>query len=288
MLLVMEVANVLIAYLAGATLNNDLLEFRYNENQFTAKRKSIIAYISGYVFGTMYRRIRFSKSSQEMISIYHQQCLSFLMAEKCKDENQILPEHAHVNIFYRSDLWKVNKNVVAILSVEEAFSLSLTKNQSNNVDIIPIFFAPLTDSYVPIHFSKLRDDSPDSIKKEIAFNLLEDLLTLYLRVRVFSFVKNKAQICKIQKSKTKSRSFRRGPLNCTNKTAVFIATFKNSYFYSYTYQKSIICYFSYFLKSLVITYRCVCIEFSFMQTFGSPPPSLHPTLSPSSKTKVFL
>ena len=37
-------------------------------------------------------------------------------------------------------------------------------------------------------FAKVRRSSPDNIKKEIAFNLLEDLLTLYIRVRTFSFV----------------------------------------------------------------------------------------------------
>ena len=37
-------------------------------------------------------------------------------------------------------------------------------------------------------FAKVRRSSPDNIKKEIAFNLLEDLLTLYVRVRTFSFV----------------------------------------------------------------------------------------------------
>lgn len=59
-LLVMKVANVVIAYLATATLKDDSVEFNCNENQFIAKEKSIIAFNSGYVFGRMYRRIHFS------------------------------------------------------------------------------------------------------------------------------------------------------------------------------------------------------------------------------------
>ena len=96
----------------------------------TAKEKSIIAYISDHLFGTMYRRIRFSKSSQENSrSIYHQQCLSFLVTEKCKNENLIyLAFLATGKSMYDSgDLWKVNKDVVAIFSVVEAFFLILNE-----------------------------------------------------------------------------------------------------------------------------------------------------------------
>ena len=96
----------------------------------TAKEKSVIAYISDYLFGTIYWRIRFSKSSQENSrSIYHQQYLSFLATEKCKDENLIyLAFLATERSMYDSgDLWKVNKDVVAIFSVVEAFFLILNE-----------------------------------------------------------------------------------------------------------------------------------------------------------------
>ena len=60
-MLVIEVANLVIPDLAGASLNDNLMEFRYDENQFKAMEKPIIAYISGYVYGTMYWRICFFK-----------------------------------------------------------------------------------------------------------------------------------------------------------------------------------------------------------------------------------
>ena len=59
--------------------------------------------------------------------------------------------------------------------------------------------------------SKIRSKSTNTIiKKEIALNLLEDLLTLYIRVRTFSF--------------TEEDGFRKLTSNSNN---------KNSYFYSY-------------------------------------------------------
>ena len=67
-------------------------------------------------------------------------------------------------------------------------------------------------------FAKVRQSSPDNIKREIAFNLLEDLLTLYIRVRTFSYVKDKVQAFKIRNSKTKSRSLRTGMKQSTSFT----------------------------------------------------------------------
>ena len=67
-------------------------------------------------------------------------------------------------------------------------------------------------------FAKVRRSSPDNIKKEIAFNLLEDLLTLYIRVHTFSFVKDKVQTLKVGNSKTKSRSLRTGMKQSTSFT----------------------------------------------------------------------
>lgn len=63
--------------------------------------------------------------------------------------------------------------------------------------------------------------------------------------------------------------FSGGPLNGTDKTAIFIDTFKNSLFYSCKFRKNNICYLSYFLKLLFITYQCVCSELSFRKTFES-------------------
>ena len=67
-------------------------------------------------------------------------------------------------------------------------------------------------------FAKVRRSSLDNIKKEIVFNLLEDLLTLYIHVHTFSYVKDKVQAFKIRNSKTKSRSLRTGMKQSTSFT----------------------------------------------------------------------
>ena len=90
-----KIADHVLAYINGATYSDDVVHFDC-DTKFSAKEKSLIAYLSGYVFGAFYRRIRFSKTAHQD-QTYHQQCLSFLVAGKCVAETISLPEYRHVN-----------------------------------------------------------------------------------------------------------------------------------------------------------------------------------------------
>ena len=65
----------------------------------------------------------------------------------------------------------------------------------------------MKDTVLLSNFSRLRSNAGDTVKKEVALNLLEDML-LYVRVRTFSFVKDKEQLHKMKAPKLKSRSLR--------------------------------------------------------------------------------
>ena len=207
LLLGFEVANHVLAHLTGASFKEDVLTFKHDPNQFSEKDKSVIAYLSGYVLRTIYCRIRFSKSSC-YTSLYHQQCLHVLLAGKLSDESTDLPEHKLVNTHNRGGLWKVTHDVISIFTVTESYFLTATKTVCNKIDCKKITSSLMSDSVVLSYFSKLRSSSSDHVKKEVALNLLEDLLTLYIRVRTFSYVKDKQQLHKLQANKAKSRSLR--------------------------------------------------------------------------------
>ena len=132
------------------------------------------------------------------------------MAGKCVGETISLPEHRHVDVLNRSALWKVNEDVISVCSVAAAYFLSSTKKLQSKIVSKNIVNALMENCMVLESFAKVRQSSPNNIKKEIAFNLLEDLLTLYICVRTFSDVKDKVQAFKIRNSKTKSRSLRKG------------------------------------------------------------------------------
>ena len=97
----------------------------------------------------------------------------------------------------------MNEDVVTIFSVAEAYFLSSIKKLQNKILPKDIVNALMGNGKVVESFSKIRRSFTDSIKKKIAFNLLEDLLTLYILVRTFSYVKDKVQAFKIRYSKIK-------------------------------------------------------------------------------------
>ena len=74
----------------------------------------------------------------------------------------------------------MNKDVVAIFSVADTyFLLSKIQNKIVSRDIV----SALTENCTVLEsFAKVRQSFPDNIKNEIALKLLEDPLTLHIRV----------------------------------------------------------------------------------------------------------
>ena len=206
LLLGFELANHVLAYLSGCSFKDDVLTFKHETTQFSDKEKSIITYLSGYVVGTLYRRIRFAKKQY----LYHQHYLSLLLACKCTSTETDVRNQKLVSIKNRGGLWKVNSDTSAIFSAAESYFLAATKKFTNKIDCHEIVTAMLNDSWILANLSSIRRHSSQDVKKEIAVNLLEDLLTLYIRARSHSFAKNKQQLHKIRVSKSKSRSLRTG------------------------------------------------------------------------------
>ena len=94
-----------------------------------------------------------------------------------------------------------------VSNLPSTYFLSSTKKLQNKIVFKDIVNALMENYMVLQSFTKVMRNSPDNIKKETAFSLLEDLV-LYICVRTFSFVKDKVQAFKIRNSKTKSRSLR--------------------------------------------------------------------------------
>ena len=207
-LLGMELQHHIVCHITGSSMNENVVNFENVGKTFTERQKSIIAYLSGYVFGTMYRRIRFSKLTHNSADIYHRQCLSFLIAGKCVGEKIKLPEHKIVEIHDRGGLWKVTKDVIDIFSKAEAYFLLAVEKNPRKIDSQDYVPAMLKDVFILHLVSKIKHKSSEVIKKEIVLNLLSDMLTLYFRVRAFSYAKDKVEMHKIRKKQTKARSLR--------------------------------------------------------------------------------
>lgn len=198
----------MLSYLVHGKIkqNEDMFPSTFDDSSFNEKEKSIIAYLSGYVVGTLYRRIRFSKKNKEF---YHYQALSYLMECKLVDGSETDTSHQKfVDIKNRGGLWKVKKDVLGIFIMAERFFLTATKDFVRKIDAGHIVASLLENSYVLSCFNIIRRGSEHEIKKEIALNVLEDMLTLYIRVRAHSYARDKQEAHKISKSLTKSKSLR--------------------------------------------------------------------------------
>ena len=71
-----DVVNQILAHLTGAKIHSHILVYENSDIlTLTEKDISIISYLSGYVFGIFYRRLRSTKSNTR--NYYQQQSLSF-------------------------------------------------------------------------------------------------------------------------------------------------------------------------------------------------------------------
>ena len=108
----------------------------------------------------------------------------------------------------RGGLWKVKSDVITIFTISESYFLSATKDFVSKIDADSIISLTLEDAIALSYFNSLRRSIHKNVKKKVALNLPEDMLTLYIRVRSHSYAKDKQQLHKISKDKTKSRSLR--------------------------------------------------------------------------------
>ena len=182
-----EVDNLVLSHLKGAIVQDHAVDF-----------SSCIKYLGGYVFGTLYKRIKRSKHCQSQFSL----CKHLLTAGKSSCELDATNVLVHAKD--RGELWTVNAEVLEIFCAVETHFRHLTSCAHRNIDSQKMVSELLRNSSVLCNFNKLRNITTEKVSKEIAFNLLEQLVLLYIRVRTFSWVKSKNDLEKI---KSKKRRF---------------------------------------------------------------------------------
>ena len=164
LILSFDVVNQILPHLTGAKTHSDILVYENSDiSTLTEKDISIMSYLSGYVFGTFYRRLRSARSNTS--SYYQQQCLSFLMAGKCSGENLPLPEHRHIKILDRIGLWKVDNIVTLIFKVVECHFKRITSVPTTKIDCKSIVSTLMKNHFILESMSKIRSKSTDTIIK---------------------------------------------------------------------------------------------------------------------------
>ncbi len=66
----------------------------------------------------------------------------------------------------------------------------------------------LKDSFILSHYKSICTDVEPMVDKELSFNLLEQIVTLFFRVRTFSYAKDVREKHKVAKKKSRQHSLR--------------------------------------------------------------------------------
>ena len=107
----------------------------------------------------------------------------------------------------RGGLWKVRPEIT-IFSVAGIFFKSSTSGVVRSISTKKIIEKLMVNSEILINYYSVYNDTPEEVEKEVAHNLLDHILTHYIRVRAFPYAKKKVELQKIQTNISKSHSIR--------------------------------------------------------------------------------
>ena len=190
-----EVANLSLEYLLVGHADSTGVEIKVE----LTKDINCLQYLAGYCFRTLFTRIRNSKNWNTNFSL---QCLSILKAAKSSSE-QVL-----VDAKDRGGLWKVNNRALNIFVVCEKVFLQSTANFSLKIQSQVNVETVLRDVLITSDMKAICRDADQKVDKEVAKNLFENLVSLFIRVRSHSFAKSIREKHKASHKAGKKRSLR--------------------------------------------------------------------------------
>lgn len=203
-ILMTEVANHILVYLLNDeehTTSPSLYSSK-QVNGISDKENKCLQYISGYIVRKLHNKFRMSDGYKS--NEFNIQCVSILKSVKIEsDESQTL-----VNARDRGGLWRVNRNMQEIFLQCECIFRSQTSHFSTKLVCSELVDAMLKNSVILSNYRSICHAIEPKVSKEISFNLLEQMLTLFVRVRTFSFAKDIREKHKAIKRSVKKRSLR--------------------------------------------------------------------------------
>ena len=202
-LLTLKFGDCLLGYVRGVDKtpdhNNESEEF-----SLSAQENHALEYLVGYVLNNLYKKI---KNSVFWSTKESQQAQRFLTSCRVTEEDntQLL-----VTSLNRGGLWQGNSTVLRIFTItEEAFWKKTNKQVVDRIDGETMVQSLINDSRICGYFNILLEGCVDEVPKNVALNTLEQMLSLYIRVRSFSFAKSVTQRHKAELTQGKAKALRK-------------------------------------------------------------------------------
>ena len=154
-----ELANHVLSHITNSTVKNSFVTVSDVAIKFSDKENGLISYLSGYVFGTFYRRIRHSKVWQGRLG---QECLSILMAGKLNESSNPITTTTDIHQKFvdaknRGGLWNVSSNVTHIFARVELIFRKNTRTFQKTIDSKNLVEELLKGTGVLSDFSNICD-----------------------------------------------------------------------------------------------------------------------------------
>ena len=178
-LLMQEVANQILVHLTDSKLST-LETHSTTSSSLTEKDRNKLQYLGGYILHKLHSKFRFGKDWSRQ---YNKACAAIL--EACRVENDT--SQTLVNIRDRGGLWRVEKRMQTIFSHCEIIFRLHTADFKTSLVCKDIVSEALEDSTLISSFETICLDAEVEVQKELIHNLLEDIVTLFVKVRTFSF-----------------------------------------------------------------------------------------------------
>ena len=165
----------------------------------TEKDVHCLQYLAGYCFHNLYAKLRKSKNCHSEVS---QMWLSILIAAKSEKEQPV------VDAKNRGGLWKVHGRAIDIFKVCEREFVKYVSTILYKIDNYYLVEKLSADCLIKSAFGHICGMTEEYVDKEIAKNLLDKLLLLYIRLRSHSFAKKLKEKYKAEKQSTKKKALR--------------------------------------------------------------------------------
>lgn len=174
------------------------------------KEVSALQYLGGYVLHNLYRKCRNSSKYKDNA---HQEIMSLLLAGRT-DSN---PNSKLVEALSRGGLWFIDGNIERIFVITEKYFCIKSMNHHNKITVFDMVKNLMEFPQIQTIFKLVVDSSDIEISKEVSKSTLYGMLTLYIRVRSFSFAKDTVEKHKIKmNSKLKDARIRKQLKNMNN------------------------------------------------------------------------
>ncbi len=189
LLLGMELSNHIMAHLICAEtamtgiIQPSLKALNYRE-------MTALVYLIGSVCGTLYWRLRKSAKGQEANLAHDKsQYLALLLATKVA-VHETQSSHKLLNAKNRGGLSGVKDDIIMIFRIAETLFVSTTATDRHSIDAVSIVDKLLANPVILSFLSSVCSSADVEICKEMRLNLLEQMLTLFIRIWAFSYAKD--------------------------------------------------------------------------------------------------